>query len=213
MHYPGAGVGGHCLPKDPWLLVNAVDVYGRFKIQPKLIIASREINDSMPLHVAELLEDALKEHGKKLEGARVAILGVAFLEDSDDTRNTPSAVLYQELKNHGAKPVLHDPFVRDFEFPFTRDLDQALTGADAIILSTKHTQYLELDLAKTRKKLATPILIDGRNAFTMEAANKAGFTYRGIGKGIRKAKATNASHTGETPQAKSNASKFCVDQA
>lgn len=188
MHYPGAGVGGHCLPKDPWLLVNAVDAYGRFKFQPKLIVASREINDSMPVHVVELLEDALTEHGKKLKGARVAILGVAFLENSDDTRNTPSAIIYQELKKHGAKPVLHDPFVRDFEFPFTRDLDKALTGADAIILSTRHTQYLELDLTKTRKKLATPILIDGRNAFTWEAANKAGFTYRGIGKGIRKAK-------------------------
>jgi UDP-N-acetyl-D-mannosaminuronic acid dehydrogenase len=188
MHYPGAGVGGHCLPKDPWLLVNAVDVYGRFKFQPKLIVTSREINDSMPVHVVELLEDALTEHGKKLKGARVAILGVAFLENSDDTRNTPSAIMYQELKKQGAKPVLHDPFVRDFELPFTRDLNKALTGADALILSTKHKQYLELDLTKTKKKLTTPILIDGRNAFTMEAANKAGFTYRGVGKGIQKAK-------------------------
>jgi len=183
MHYPGAGVGGHCLPKDPWLLVHAVNVYGRFKFFPKLIVASREINDSMPAHVIELLEDALAEHGKKLRGAKIAILGVAFLENSDDTRNTPSAIIYEELKKRGARPVLHDPIVRDFDVPFTRDLDIALSGADAVILSTRHRHYSQLDLVKLKEKLATPILIDGRNAFTSEAANQAGLTYRGVGKG------------------------------
>jgi UDP-N-acetyl-D-mannosaminuronic acid dehydrogenase len=183
MHYPGGGVGGHCLPKDPWLLKYGLDKYGRFKFLPKVIVSSRELNDSMPKHVVDLVENALAEHGKKLKGAKVAILGVAFIENSDDTRNTPSATLFAELKKRGAKPVLHDPVVRNFDLPFTNDLDKALTDADAVILSTKHKEYLKLDLSKLKKKLATPVLIDGRNAFAEDAAIKAGLTYRGVGKG------------------------------
>jgi UDP-N-acetyl-D-mannosaminuronic acid dehydrogenase len=186
MHYPGGGVGGHCLPKDPWLLKYGLDTYGKFRFLPKIIVDSRELNNAMPSHVVDLVEDALGEHGKKLKDAKVAILGVAFLENSDDTRNTPSATLYNELKKRGAKPVLHDPIVRDFDLPFTSNLDEALTGADAAILSTKHREYTKLDLKKLRTKLATPVLIDGRNAFTAEAANDAGLTYRGVGKGRRK---------------------------
>ena len=185
MHYPGAGVGGHCLPKDGWLLKYGLDTFGRFKFIPKVIVSTREVNDSMPRHVADLVEDALAEHGKKIKGAKVAILGVAFLENCDDTRNTPSAEIYHELKKRGAKPVLHDPIVRDFDLPFTKDLDEALLNADAVVLSTKHKEYMQLDLKSLRSKLATPVLIDGRNAFTMDAAAKAGLTYRGIGKGRR----------------------------
>jgi UDP-N-acetyl-D-mannosaminuronic acid dehydrogenase len=186
MHYPGGGVGGHCLPKDPWLLKYGLDTYGKFKFLPKIIVSSRELNDAMPAHMVDLLEEALAEHGKKLKGAKVAILGVAFLENSDDTRNTPSATLYAELKKRRAKPVLHDPIVRDFEIAFTRDLDKALKDADAVVLSTKHKEYLKLDLKKLKEKLATPVLIDGRNAFTTQAAKNAGLTYRGVGKGAHR---------------------------
>ncbi|HEY4674637.1 MAG TPA: nucleotide sugar dehydrogenase [Candidatus Bathyarchaeia archaeon] len=185
MHLPGGGVGGHCLPKDPWLLKYGLDTYGKLAFLPKIIVSSRELNAHMPVHVVDLVEDALSEHGKKLNGAKVVILGVAFIENSDDTRNTPSATLYAELEKRGAKPVLHDPIVRDFDIPFTSDLDKALEGADAVVLSTKHRQYLELNLETLRKKLATPVLVDGRNAFSAEEARKAGFTYRGVGKGKR----------------------------
>jgi UDP-N-acetyl-D-mannosaminuronic acid dehydrogenase len=137
----------------------------------------------MPSHVVDLVEDALAEHGKKLKGAKVAILGVAFLENSDDTRNTPSATLYHELKKRGAKPVLHDPIVQRFEISFTNNLDEAIVGADAVVFATKHKEYLRLNLNMLRKKLATPILIDGRNIFDDKTARNAGFTYRGVGKG------------------------------
>lgn len=187
MHYPGAGVGGHCLPKDGWLLKYGLDAFGKFKFFPKLIVNTREVNDFMPVHVADLVEDALAEHGKTLKGAKVAVLGVAFLENCDDTRNTPSASIYSELKKRGAKPVLHDPIVRDFDLPFTKNLDEALQNADAVVLSTKHKEYLRLNLNELKSKLATPVLVDGRNAFNSSDAIKAGLTYRGVGKGARKA--------------------------
>jgi UDP-N-acetyl-D-mannosaminuronic acid dehydrogenase len=185
MHYPGAGVGGHCLPKDGWLLKYGLDTFGKFKFLPKIIVSTREVNDYMPMHVVDLVEDALAEHGKKLKGAKVAILGVAFLENCDDARNTPSASIYHELKKRGASAVLHDPIVRDFDLPFTHDLDGAILNADAVVLSTKHKEYLKLNLRELKSKLATPILVDGRNAFESEAATEAGLTYRGVGKGTR----------------------------
>jgi UDP-N-acetyl-D-mannosaminuronic acid dehydrogenase len=187
MHYPGAGVGGHCLPKDGWLLKYGLDTFGKFKFFPKIIVNTREVNDFMPVHVADLVEDALAEHSKTLKGAKVAILGVAFLENCDDTRNTPSASIYSELKKRGAKPVLHDPIVRDFDLPFTKDLNEALLNADAVVLSTKHKEYLRLNLNELKSRLATPVLVDGRNAFNSSDATKAGLTYRGVGKGTRKA--------------------------
>lgn len=182
MHFPGAGVGGHCLPKDPWLLKYGVDTYGKFKVEPHVIIKSRELNVWMPEHMADLLEEGLKEAGRKINDAKIAILGVAFLENSDDTRNTPSKLLYETLQKKHAKPILHDPYVREFEIPFTKNLNEAIDGADAILLVTKHKDYFNLDLTSLKKKMRTPILIDGRNVYQREECEKLGFIFKGIGK-------------------------------
>jgi UDP-N-acetyl-D-mannosaminuronic acid dehydrogenase len=182
MHFPGAGVGGHCLPKDPWLFKYGLDTYGKFKFEPKIIVNSRHINDWMPVHIVDMLEETLAKAGKKLKGAKIAILGVAFLENSDDTRNSPSKIFYDELEKRGAKPILHDHLVRDFERPFTNDLERTVEGSDAIILAVKHSIYADLDFAGLKKIVRTPILMDGRNFYRREDIEKAGFTYRGIGK-------------------------------
>ena len=110
MLLPGAGVGGHCIPKDSWLLA-----YGaRGKFQPKLLIDAREINDSMPHHVADLCEEALSAVGKNLTTAHITILGVAFLENSGDIRNSPALILMEDLTVFGCKLILHDPYVTQF---------------------------------------------------------------------------------------------------
>jgi UDP-N-acetyl-D-mannosaminuronic acid dehydrogenase len=184
MHFPGAGVGGHCLPKDSWLLKYGVDTYGKFKVEPNVIVKSRELNTWMPTHMADLVEEGLTEAGRKLADAKIAILGVAFLENSDDTRNTPSLPLYELLVKKGARPVLHDPYVsvRDFDLPFTKDINAALEGADAIALVTKHKEYLNLDLKSLKTHMRTPVLVDGRNAYNKEVCERAGFVYKGVGK-------------------------------
>lgn len=182
MHFPGAGVGGHCLPKDPWLFKYGVDTYGKFKVKPHVIIESRRINMYMPEHTVDLLKDGLREAGKGLKGSKIAILGVAFLENSDDTRNTPTKPFYELVKKKGARPVLHDPYVKDFEYPFSSNFDEVLQGSDALVILAKHKEYLNLDLTKVKKKMKKPVLIDGRNAYTKEECEKAGFIYRGIGK-------------------------------
>jgi UDP-N-acetyl-D-mannosaminuronic acid dehydrogenase len=184
MHLAGAGVGGHCLPKDPWLLKFGVDTYGAYPVPMHLIALAREINDAMPQHLAELAVQALAERGVALDRARIAVLGVAYLEDSDDTRNTPAIPLIEALQERGARVVAHDPYVRDLEgYELTRDLELALKDADAVVIVTRHRQYYELSLAWLKETMRTPILVDGRNVFDAAAVRAAGFTYRAIGKG------------------------------
>ena len=172
---PGAGVGGHCIPKDPWLLAyGASDM-----IRAKLIPAAREINEYMPLHMAELTVDALEEVGLEVEDARIAVLGYAYLENSDDTRNSPSVTLINRLEELGAEVVIHDPWVREYQ----GDLEVLVQGCDAIVVMVAHDEYRAMSLDALREWVARPILIDGRHVFSAEQARAAGWVYRGVGRG------------------------------
>jgi len=184
MHLPGAGVGGHCLPKDTWLLRYGLRKYATPTMETEFVVLARKINDLMPLHMVELIQSALDEKGLDLEGARVAVLGVAYLEDSDDTRNTPAYSLISELESRGAEVVAHDPYVREFpEAELTRDLNKALKNADCAVIVTKHRPYFKLDLKKVKSLMKTPVLVDGRNVLDKKKVEEAGFIYRGVGKG------------------------------
>jgi len=185
MHMPGGGVGGHCLPKDSWLLKFGIDNYGSFPVESKVIINSRKLNDSMPAHMVDLLEEGLKAHGKDIAGSLVTILGVAFLENSDDPRNTPTTPAMEELRRKGAEVRLHEPLVQDHEYPepMIRDIYEAIKGADALLLMTKHKDYIEMDLGKVLEIMNLPVLIDGRNAYDGSEMVSRGFTYKGVGKG------------------------------
>lgn len=185
MHLPGIGVGGHCLPKDTWLLRYGLQRYGSNNhLETEFIKLARKINDFMPIHAARLVKLSLEEKGIKLRDAKIAVLGVAYLEDSDDTRNTPAYDVIRELGAYGAEIITHDPYVRNFpEAELTKDLKEALTNADCVVIATKHRPYCNLDLKKIKGWMKNPIIIDGRNALNKKMAEEAGFTYKGIGKG------------------------------
>ena len=184
MHYPGAGVGGHCLPKDTWLLRYGLTEYGLKDANTDVIALARRVNDFMPHHTSELVKEALLEKVRPLRGSRIALLGLAYLEDSDDTRNTPAWPLIQELEREGASVIVHDPFVREYEgVTLTRNLDEALKGADCAVIVTKHKCYFDLDLKQAKKLMRTPTLVDGRNVFRGPEVREVGFVYKGIGKG------------------------------
>jgi len=181
---PGAGVGGHCLPKDPWLLKYGVDTYGKTRVNPWVMVSSRYVNDYMPAHMLYLIKDGLEENGLKLGDARVAILGYAFLENSDDARSTPAHPLYVELMRACAEVVVHDPHVKEAEgVNLARDLSSAVEGKDCVAVVTGHREYLALDLEWLRNLMRTPVIVDGRNVFSPVEARKAGFTFRGVGVG------------------------------
>ncbi len=172
---PGAGVGGHCIPKDPWLLAYGAGDH----ITAKLIPAAREINDYMPLHMAELTREALAKIGQEVETARIAVLGYAYLENSDDVRNSPSITLISRLEELGAEVIIHDPFVERYR----GDLKQRVQGCDAVVLMVRHDAYKNIDLMELKSWLAHPVLVDGRHVFERDEAMAAGFVFRGVGQG------------------------------
>ncbi|MFW9979129.1 MAG: nucleotide sugar dehydrogenase, partial [Candidatus Thorarchaeota archaeon] len=190
MHIPGAGVGGHCLPKDPWLLRYGLYEYGSWKVEPEFIALARRINNHMPVHMSDLIENALQSRNVGIQDATVTVLGAAYLEDSDDTRNSPAATLIGSLQAKGAKIVLHDPFVRDWDLgpqEIEKDFDKAATNSDCLALVTKHRMYYSIDLDRTRNLMKTPVIVDGRNVFDRKIVEEKGFEYRAVGKaGIRR---------------------------
>lgn len=175
MLFPGGGVGGHCIPKDPWLLAYGAGEKG---VALQLIPAARRVNDAMPAHVADLVKQALNLAGKRIEEARVLILGVAYLEDADDTRNSPSLALAQHLERYGIKVMLHDPFVPGYQVA----VDTAIVGSDALVLMVKHSAYRQLDLANLKSLMRTPILVDGRGFYHPDDVRKLGFSYWAVGR-------------------------------
>ncbi len=186
MHLPGAGVGGHCLPKDPWLLRYGVMKYGSHFHEPEFISLGRRINDYMPVHIVELITNAFIEHQLKFHNSVISILGIAYLENSDDTRNTPARTVISLLKTRNAEIRLHDPYVEELDgTPVEKDIFKVIKQSDCIVIITKHSQYYEIDLLHLKETMKTPIIIDGRNVFIQEIVKKIGFTYLGIGKAVR----------------------------
>jgi len=174
MHFPGAGVGGHCIPKDSWLLIHEV----RDMVDPKLIPTARHINDFMPIHMFELLESAVEEVGKKLDELNVLVLGWAYDANSDDDRNTPTKPFIEKLKEVGVKYEIHDSFIKKYK----GTLVEMIKDKDAIVLMTGHDEYKSLDLEKVKESMKKePIIIDGRNIFDREDTRNIGFVYKGVG--------------------------------
>ncbi len=197
--WPGAGVGGHCLTKDTYHLERGVEQLGADALDwpadiSSLYISSRRINDFMPTHMLHLTESALGQVGKNLKEAKIALLGWAFLNDSDDARNTPAEPFYEAARAAGAGVRVHDPWVDPATAPdipegadITRDLDAVFTGADAVVIFAGHREYGSLVPAEVKalSGYVHPVVVDGRNVVEPDEWIDAGFAYRGIGRGDR----------------------------
>lgn len=170
---PGPGVGGHCLPKDPWLLVSVLG-----ETSPASLMASaRRTNEGMPAHTAGLVQELLGGAGLATSGAVVAILGYSYLENSGDTRNSPSADLAKLLLALGCRVRLHDPFVAEL----SGDLGKLLEGADCAVLMVGHEAYLEEDLGPWAEVMRHPLIVDARGVLDPVAVGAAGLTIRRLG--------------------------------
>ncbi|GIW43894.1 MAG: UDP-N-acetyl-D-glucosamine 6-dehydrogenase [Candidatus Binatia bacterium] len=162
--YPGPGLGGHCIPIDPFYLSWKAREY---ELTTRFIELAGEINHSMPGYVVGKIADALNERRKSLKGARVLVLGVAYKKDLDDTRESPALRLIDLLLRKGAKVSYHDPYVphlkrsRNYDFnmssvALTRD---ELERADAVVVATDHSVF-DYDFIVG----ASQLVIDTRNA-------------------------------------------------
>jgi len=170
IHMPGIGVGGHCLPKDPYLLLSsAKEDFG-------LIRKAREINEDMPLFAKDLLMDALKTINLPVEEAIVVVLGLAYKGDSDDIRNSPALKFIEEIKDTVMEVRTYDPYVRGTH----ESLEDALKGADAVVIATDHSEFRTLDWQALGRLMRNKILIDGRHVVKNPPK---GFVFKGIGRG------------------------------
>lgn len=179
-HYPGAGVGGECIPVDTWYLIKQAEEVG---FDTRLMRTAREVNDSMPAHVVSLLEDAFAEAGKKLKGAKVVLLGLSYKKNIADARVTPCKPIMALLESKGAQVSVVDPMMElvKCDVKLTK-LDGALKGADALVLATDHDAFRSIDAKKAAKEMRTRIAVDGRAFFSPEEMRKSGFVYRAVGK-------------------------------
>ena len=142
------------------------------------------MNDSIPKHMRDLVEDTLCEKGMNPQDARVCILGFASLDNSDGTRNTLALPLYNLLKSVCKEVTVHDPYVKEYEgITLTRNLEEALRNKDCAVIATRHKEYVNIPLDWLKNVLATPVIVDGRNIFDPKDCEEAGFSYRGIGIG------------------------------
>ncbi|ALM74997.1 UDP-N-acetyl-D-mannosamine dehydrogenase [Thermococcus barophilus] len=170
IHIPGIGVGGHCLPKDPYLLLSsAKEDFG-------LIKKAREINEDMPLMAKDLLFEAFKMINLPPEEAVVTVLGLAYKGNSDDTRNSPAYAFIETIQNDVKEVRSYDPYVRGTH----ETLEEAVKDSDAIVIATDHSQFKKLNWKELGKLMRNKILIDGRHVIDKPPK---GFIFKGIGRG------------------------------
>jgi len=182
-HYPGPGVGGPCLPQNPYyLIVEGVKV-GNI---PYLVRFAREINDRMPEHVVMLVAEALNDVGKTVRRAKIAMLGVAYKPNVHDIQLTHVRKIFEQLKQMGALITIYDPmFIGEevFSVKCSEGLADAVKGADCIVVGTDHKELKNIDLAYLAQLSHMPAaFVDARHVVDPLEVLKCGFAYRGVGR-------------------------------
>jgi len=175
-HYPGRGVGGHCIPVDPYYLIERAKESG---FDHKFLRVAREINNSMPNYTVELMQDLLNGAGLAMKGTAVGVMGLSYKANVDDLRESPAIKIISELKKKGAKIVRYDPYI--LKLSDVKNLKTFLQKSQAIILVTNHKEFMEID-PKEFKKNKIVAIVDGMNALPAEKIKKLGIKYHGIGR-------------------------------
>jgi dTDP-alpha-D-glucose dehydrogenase len=183
---PSMGVGGYCLTKDPWFVNHLGQSVGLDLAIPR---TSRTVNDTMPAYTYGLLQQLLADQGKTVETSRIAVLGIAFKNNTGDCRLTPTKYVVELLEDSGCELSVHDPWVGAEEalgvttIPLTADIETTVEGADALVVLAGHRQFHQIPLARLAElTTAKCVFLDGRNSFDPAAVRAAGFVYKGIGR-------------------------------
>lgn len=175
-HYPGCGVGGHCIPVDPYYLIEKAEEFG---FSHNFLKLAREINNSMPEYTINKLIKALNQLESCVKKAKIAVLGVAYKGGVDDVRESPALKIIEKLKEMGAILFVYDPYLPHFSS--VGSLEEALKEADYVLIATDHPEFKNLS-AELFKKYGIKAVIDGRNILDKEKIIKAGILYEGIGR-------------------------------
>jgi UDPglucose 6-dehydrogenase len=172
----GPGFGGSCFPKDTMALV---EIFKENGIESKVVEATIRANEFQKEHVVTKLKSILPD----LKGKTIAILGLAFKPETDDTRFSPSKVVIPILEKEGARVQAYDPiatndFKRDFpDLDYKNNVYDAIDGADAIVLMTEWNEFRSLDLARVKELMNTPLFVDTRNVYDPLDMMNEGFIF------------------------------------
>lgn len=172
-HFPSVGVGGHCIPVDPYYLIEYARGYG---FNHEFLALARSINNRMPEFTIEQLIDGLGAAGLPLKGARVAVLGLSYKANVADDRESPSYNVIKILEEKGATVETYDPHIPSKST--AKSLEEALSGKDAAILATNHAEFLKIKPDDLNLK----VFIDGKNCLSRSDFESANIIYRGIGR-------------------------------
>ena len=184
IHYPGAGVGGPCLPVNSYQMLNSAKAIDDNLL--KIIKSGREINEHMPYHVVELTKDALNEAEKQLDSSEILILGISYKPNVKDIQLSPAEVIVSELKKSGSNIRIFDPYFKNvsiYGIKTENDFEQIISQVDAVVIVTAHNEFEDISSEYFASKMKSPIVIDTRGIIDMHAAKKDGLIFRGLGRG------------------------------
>ena len=182
VHYPGAGVGGPCLPINSYQLLSTARKAG---VKLNIIEHSRQINEKMPEHVIELTLDAFKENKKDIQGSEILILGISYKPNVRDLQLSPAENIIKKLQELGVNVHIYDPYFvtkQAFGINVKEKLDDIISHVDASIIITAHDEFKKIKTS-TFKMMKCPILIDTRGIIDPVDAKKNKLVFRGLGRG------------------------------
>lgn len=186
VHYPGAGVGGPCLPVNSYQILNIARKFGN---DFRTVRTGREINEYMPKHVIDLTVDAFNEANKPIKNSVILILGISYKPNVKDIQLSPAEIIIKKLQELGAIVKIYDPYFKStnvFGIETEHELISAITNVDGIILVTAHNEFRDLEPIFLASKIKTPIVVDSRGIIDIHAARKVGLIFRGVGRGSAK---------------------------
>ena len=181
-HIPGAGVGGMCIPINPYYLLQCAGEVGR---DLPLVRQARMINENMPHYMVESVKKALAKIEKPIRKSQICILGLAYKADVDDTRGAPGEMIARELKQIGANVTCYDPLVipEGQDIKFKSSLEEAVKGSNCIVITTDHSCFKSLNLQTITRLAHTPLaIVDGRHVLAPREVEALGITYIGLGR-------------------------------
>ena len=182
VHYPGAGVGGPCLPINSYQFLNTAKRIGS---NLSIIELGRKINENMPEHVLKLTLDAFEDCKISIENSKILILGISYKPDVKDIQLTPAEIIIKKLQKLGIKVHIYDPYFIStdvFGIKTEQDLENIISNVDAAIIVTGHEEFKNLDIS-IFNKMKSPILIDTRGIIDPSSAKNNNLIFRGLGRG------------------------------
>lgn len=186
-YYPGPGVGGHCLPHDPYYLVKKAREHG---YHAQIILAGRKVNDFMPHHVMDLLVRGLNHNQKAVKGSKIIIFGATYKKNIDDLRTSPTELLVNYLRDYEAEILIIEPYVeRNLVFGCKRinqANSQTISEADALIFMVNHDEFSDISTEYIKSCFEGKkgiVIVDGVRMLNGYELKESGFFYFAVGAG------------------------------